>query len=64
MGILIKINKFKLYCDLISGSQYSADSDGQTGSDSELKEINDFNCPNRDGTMDIEYQKQLTTITE
>ena len=63
-GCLIEINKFKLYYHVISGSQYSADSDGQTGSDSDLKEINDFNCPNRDGIMDIEYQKQLTTITE
>ena len=54
----------KLYPYLITGSQHSADSDGQIGSDSELKEINDYHCPNKDGIMDIEYQKQLTTITE
>lgn len=50
--------------EIKTGSQHSADSDGQIGSDSELKEINDYHCPNKDGIMDIEYQKQLTTITE
>lgn len=50
--------------ELKIGSQHSTDSEEQIGSDSELKEINDYNCTNKDGIMDIEYQKQLTTITE
>jgi hypothetical protein len=54
----------KLYYYVITGSQHSTDSEEQIGSDSELKEINDYNCTNKDGIMDIEYQKQLTTITE